>query len=880
MNNNVNTGIDQVTDRDTKYRKVEMRQEKFDDTNFDIPEINSEIQLETLLLDSKHTITDINELIIIDHPDNKNTDNGHKKYELRKAWNPETPIGRITGKSTVEQYMKYFSEKYFTDIDKNIQQEVIFTIEKDMAVLTIQNELMNFQQEVANSPEQQKEIIADIKANIKESKEAIRLLKKNLKLTDKGSTTIEDNNIDLYRVVLSTIEDYLDNANDDNKWMKKVSKKGNEILMMTNGENLVETQRTVNELRKWLMYVGQDVVSPNNIKGWAEAPKLDIGSLANKQETAQIFKNIYNNLATEKQKINLILEDANVLKVIDEHGTDLKTYLEEAIIGKIDPAKDPFVPSKANEQAMTIILQTYPEIQKYVSMQTPSGDNKKNENTSSKKEIENMAGRKLTDAEYEKIQKLQEKTNTKGSILDNATPSFLTDFIDNSDREPGTKERAKKLSGLITMGGLIFLWWKTIENIRNGTLGDKTKFDWKRLAAWWAVFGGMYINSWNITNVKGITKDIQDWLGLGNGWSETEKTMGTWFNNMHALFAGMDYKTMNKFITEKDGKLTIDYTAMESFLDAAETSGTVDKIEVRKTALENFKEEDKYGLLGATMAAMGITKKDLEAAETDESKNKKYNEKAKDVIENVVKVQKYMEDKGYTKRNDELYDEIVKFIGDKSDKKSLKDLEKIGAFEKEENLEDNDKIEEQVDLLTTVDTKQKDNLKLQLLKVAKELRNNNSYNGTIEITEENSKIRLKTYDNKTELDIKNKQVQYDKLELTMWSTYEALKVANLTNRIQNIFKGKATKKYENIQDGPFKVSTTGNIEFDMDKPITLKGLFKKDFVQKVEDAIKGKTDVTVADGWWRGTLDDISPTLESKKTEYVRFLNTMSIWGK
>gem|GEM_PF-5935293 len=62
--------------------------------------------------------------------------------------------------------------------------------------------------------------------------------------------------------------------------------------------------------------------------------------------------------------------------------------------------------------------------------------------------------------------------------------------------------------------------------------------------------------------------------------------------------------------------------------------------------------------------------------------------------------------------------------------------------------------------------------------------------------ESNGVLYLETYNKKTAIDLTSKKIG----NISLYTTYQTLKAANLTNRMQDIFKGKSDN------DKPFNIS--------------------------------------------------------------------------
>gem|GEM_PF-2743250 len=133
----------------------------------------------------------------------------------------------------------------------------------------------------------------------------------------------------------------------------------------------------------------------------------------------------------------------------------------------------------------------------------------------------------------------------------------------------------------------------------------------------------------------------------------------------------------------------------------------------------------------------------------------------------------------------------------------------------------------------------------------------------LDIKQSGNYIELTTYGKTTKIDIKNKTIvgleDVTKTSIRFQSTYELLKVANLTNRIFDLVKNNQNP----VAKDPFNVSLFGrDVEYDNTK-------FWSNPVDRFNHM-----DITVASGGYGGSLGKISPILETQKDGYVTYLNT------
>lgn len=140
----------------------------------------------------------------------------------------------------------------------------------------------------------------------------------------------------------------------------------------------------------------------------------------------------------------------------------------------------------------------------------------------------------------------------------------------------------------------------------------------------------------------------------------------------------------------------------------------------------------------------------------------------------------------------------------------------------------------------------------------------------IEFKEKDTKIYLKTYDERTPIDIEKLIIVGYKKEDTspvVFSGYtELLKAANLTNYMKSIFRGKAKwEMYEPFQ----RAWLAGKLTRDRND------IMFNDWTSKYNPIY-----TEAIDGWRFGTLGEISKKIEDNKSEYITYLNDLNIWNE
>jgi hypothetical protein len=106
----------------------------------------------------------------------------------------------------------------------------------------------------------------------------------------------------------------------------------------------------------------------------------------------------------------------------------------------------------------------------------------------------------------------------------------------------------------------------------------------------------------------------------------------------------------------------------------------------------------------------------------------------------------------------------------------------MGAFEKLQAPQENTAIQTNIERLQSIQNKKE--LYKQALKVSEELNSKNDYTGTFEFVEKNGQLYLKTYGQETGIDLEKKSIG----NISLYTTYQTLKAANLTNRLKDLFQ--------------------------------------------------------------------------------------------
>ena len=223
-----------------------------------------------------------------------------------------------------------------------------------------------------------------------------------------------------------------------------------------------------------------------------------------------------------------------------------------------------------------------------------------------------------------------------------------------------------------------------------------------------------------------------------------------------------------------------------------------------------------------------------------DSKNaeNKYDKNAINALTNLNTVAEYMEKNHYARRNDDLLPKIQEYI--KSQRtyvikdNPLDTLARMGAFEKDETIPEDATLKTNIDGLMSLTEPQKTELLKYATKVKKELVDTNQYKEDMSFERnKNGKLCLKTYDTTTEIDLTGRKLD----TIPLFTIYQTLKAANLTNRIKSVFA------YQSKVEAPFNISKVGSdIEFEKNNLTSMSNR------KNPLDLVKSKFDTTAITG--------------------------------
>jgi len=564
---------------------------------------------------------------------------------------------------------------------------------------------------------------------------------------------------------------------------------------------------------------------------------------------ALFLRNAYDTMSKERFKINALLTDANFKNIKDKDNQTLQAYLTSVLIDG-NNGQEPFVPSEEYKTEYNDILNAYPQLKNRMKPDVTDQGEKERlfrlENENTQETYNNPRNR----------EKYVQKSDWW--LLDRLTPWFITDGIDKLDIEPGTKKRLKTASWVAFLLGTWFLARKAVSNLFKSK-EKKDKWRWRYVAGAAALFWWSYISSWNILNFKSLGTDIgnrfsssPDNIESNNPNASAETLMTDWVNTMNIIFGGMTGSQINSLLIRENGKTKIDYSKAKTLIEANKSN--ISNADTRIKMIETLENSPNQNIIHLWVQALWLTKEKLE-----QQPNKKYDELVEQGLTKFFNIVKFMDNKEYTRWNPDMTDHIYAYMRGESWRTTDK-LEKVWAFEREETLEDNDAIKNNINNITLLDEDQKKELYSTSLKVYKELSEKANYQGDFEFIEKNGKLHLKTYDKETPIDLQTKKIG----SINLYTTYQLLKAANLTNRLQDIFAGKSEV------DEPFNTSLIWrDIEFERNK------LFSIQWISSPREFVKNKLDTEAVDAWRRGTLNEIAPSLEDNKQTYVDYLNSL-----
>lgn len=452
----------------------------------------------------------------------------------------------------------------------------------------------------------------------------------------------------------------------------------------------------------------------------------------------------------------------------------------------------------------------------------------------------------------------------------------LTEFgLDQTKMSPEQKETWKGVGNLAVTGGLIFLWWKFISTAFKAlSKSGREKLDkewgwgWLWLPVAWTLASNAL--TWEsplalLTGGKG-TEYLTNLFGGKTGEKNSvAETYTSGVTGACALFEGRTCAEVAGTIeTDSNGKMKLKPSFYNDIISTAKWVPSDSKKLAAAQFLEKVGQDDPNNLIHTTLTAIGLS----EAVLRDSNNaNTSFNEKAAGAIARLASVTEYMERNQFDRINKDQMYLIQDYIANKDGK--IEDLDALqkrrwDVFEDSVKAPDEatkEQRKQKVNTLALTDTEKQELLssirnfwiEWPLSKDLKQL----------DIQQKGNYIELTTYGKTTKIDIKNKTIvgleDVTKSSIRFQSTYELLKVANLTNRIFDLVKNNQNP----VAKDPFNVSWVGqDIEYNNTK-------FWSNPVDRFNHM-----DITVASGGYGGSLGKISPILETQKDGFVAYLNT------
>lgn len=837
---------------------------QIDTKNAKLPQVESYAEFWNILTNQKREaiytkVDTIDEITIIPDVSNNPSTPEQNKYAIQKEQKTnngtiQVQLCYVVGKAKIENFLSQYIRHDIKQYKELVQIQINETTEKTETILSSQQELSTLVDEITEydyTPEWVKDYFKNATAlhkDIQKDYDASYKLIKDRQKNGQKPTLLEKNMLKLLE------HKYMKDTKNIEQLEKTIKSLGKEYKKETNvdmwKQNSKETYLQLLYYRSQWQKLSGLLHNESAQKNFVDNPDIYMDIPVESTQDAALLKTVYDNMSKERFRINELLTDANFKNIKDKNGQTMQDYLNSTL-EEWSTAKEPFVPSSEYQSEYNEVLKNYPQLQEW--MQTDPTDKTQTDNNIVRSDVEDVAWRKLTDQERSNLQFKNKEYKTR---QEKALPQQYLDFINQTDLDADSKRRITNFSWFVVVAWLIALWITAISKVRKR---EKGSWRWRWLAWAATVWGLMYMGWWSINKASTTIADRFGSKEYDPKQWKVENIYGAWLINANTLFAGMTYRNMNRFIKKENDILKMDYAAMESYLNS--NPDKLDNIQARKSALENLKNSDKYNLLHLALSDwLWLSKEKLENPNNGDIT---YESIAMDAIKRISEINEFMDKNGYVRWNNESTEQLTRYI--REWKGSLESLANIGIFEKDVPVIENNTLKTQINQLTILTTqKEKDNLYKYGLKLKQELKEANKYEWDFEFIQKNNKLYLKSYNQETEINMQNKKLW----NIPLYTTYQTLKGANLTNRLQDIFKGKAdTEK-------PFNISVAGgDIEFQK-KSLTSTEWWK-DLRQFAKD--KFDTEAVAAWRWW--TLKNIAPSLEDNKQAYIDYLNALP-WRK
>ena len=593
----------------------------------------------------------------------------------------------------------------------------------------------------------------------------------------------------------------------------------------------------------------------------ADITSFDLKGSINNIAGAQRILNILQKF--NKQEIKLTTTTLELAKQ-EEYARDLlslEKYLEKVISdGNFDPSVLQFT---AKHQAAMNYLASDPTINGLLN-NTPENKPNGNEIVIDDPKLQESFN-KLTSKEK------AEYADRKDAFAKGGINGLTSYGLDQTKMSPEQKETWKWVGNLAVTGGLIFLGWKFISTAFKALSSsgrEKLNKEWGWGWLWLPVAGTFAANMTTGESPLALLSWGTEYLttlfgGKTGVKNEVAETYTTWFTWASALFEGRTCEQVADTIeTDEKGTMKLKPGFFDSVIDAAKGNPSDAKKVAAAKFLETIGKDDWWNLINAALVGMGLNYQILKDA-----RNETFNEKAANAIARLASVTEFMEKNNFDRINkDQLYliQEYIASPTAKPDDLTALQSRRWDVFENSTTAPSEAQKEEfkkKIDVLTLTDEEKKDLLSSLnnfwgQWPISQDIKK-------IDIKQDGNYISLSTYGKTIKLDIKGKTlaglVDKNKSKIRFTSTYELLKVANLTNRIFDLVKNNENK----LTKDPFNVSWIGgDVEYDNTK-------FWSNPVDRFDHM-----DKTVASGGYAGALWKISPILENNKEAYVDLLNS------
>lgn len=765
----------------------------------------------------------------------------------------------VVGQDKMEQFADDYTNEEITKHQIKVKLQIIEWIEKTSGITSRQNELWELRERVVGFDFTEQWVKDFFKIQRDEAKHVTKQYDHRaweVKHQDKMKLKTSPLEKEMFELLNFSIEEWKSNIKRLEKSLDDLEKEYKKWLL-SEPMRKEKTSRVTTELRNHTLqqeHIGQ-IINSVIVSSDQMMPELDIKLPITSSESAEKVRKVYSRMAIERLIKNTINLETDLRKIQGQHHENLDEYLQTFLDTGVNTW--PFIPAPGHEDAFNNIKIANPEIAKYLDSFMPTVTNIKTDKSDNGSN--NPNGQEI----YNNPKYLA--TPGKGWFLDKITLWFISQGIDNSSMSPSEKEWAKKVAGIVSLIGLWALairWWKKV-------FSKDSKFEGKD-----RFIGGLAATlfAWSIITSKNHNPlDFKSlWNKVASRFSSNpenipgnennaapEKTTLWGIVSMNTIFEGMNWAQIKSILKDDNGKMSINYDAAKIVIET--NKWNISNANERLQIIESLRNSPNQALVPVALNALGITSEKLA-----QNTGKKYEEFAEKGIDNFMSIYEYMQTNWYKRRNKEMTSNIYKYMRWEQGY-SLDKLAKMWAFEKDEVLTENTGLKANIEGLKILNADQKADFYNQSLKVFKELKDPKStnYQWTFDIIEKNNKLYLKTYNQETEINLENKKIG----NLPLYTTYQTLKAANLTNRLQDVFKGKSdTEK-------PFNIWLWGDIEFQKNS------LNSTEWWKNLRQFAKDKFDTEAVAAWRGGTLKDIAPSLEDNKQIYVDYLNSLP-WRK